>query len=934
MFKFHSIATKLLFETLLIVGISLVILNLVWINYVIPQKRQDLAQIQLHTAMHAQDKIKEFVFSRQKQLEILIEVESFFDLTIEKKNELINLIIKNDTVFSEIDFLDKNGAELIKISRLHFFKPEEYQNKFNTELFQKTSQGTAVISPVYFQDSVPHIGISIPVYDISRVFAGAINAEINLSSLWNAFSSIKPSANGYAYVVGKDGVLIAHPDLSQVLKNKDVSSRFCVARVLTEMKECDGLEEEAGYINENNIEVFAAGVPLEELGWAVMVEIPKSEALSSINQIVRFSAIVIALTLFWVVVISIWYTRRIIAPIKQLEKGAQIIGKGDLKYRLTLKTNDEIEQVANSFNQMAQQLNDSYATLEKKVEERTVQLTEQNRLLSALRNLDQAVLSTLELEELSQIIVDLIYKELKYMFGTIALITPDGRGLRRIAMSKTQNEKLEQSLKIVPIPFKQQIVPMDATDNILVRAILERKSFVTSNLYDIQKGLFTPDVSKKIEKLLNIKRIHIYPLVARGKALGIIYYGSTLEKEASPLEFTIMEQFASEVAGAFDHALLYQDIKKDREIISAERNKLAVALSGITDAVVGVDLKNNIVIFNAAAQKLTNTSEKEALGKHLDQVITLFDEEREIPPAEYAPIKLDSFEGVIFNKKSVKFVAKNKQSVVNVITGKIKEGVSINLGSILVFHDITEEKKLEEMKLDFVSMAAHELRTPLTSLRGYLSVFMEENKKMFNSEQAMFLNRMNISASQLTSLVENLLNVSRIERGVFTISLEPIDWVATARGIVDNFQGRAKDRQINLTLQEPKTPMPKIYADKLRIDEVLSNLISNAIAYTKPNGSVTVVIEKSENDIITHVTDTGQGIPKEAMPHLFTKFFRVSGALESGSKGTGLGLYISKAIIDMHNGKIWVESQVDRGSTFSFSLPIDSKVQNGQEKKV
>ncbi|MBI2036554.1 HAMP domain-containing protein [Candidatus Microgenomates bacterium] len=934
MFKFHSIATKLLFETLLIVGISLVILNLVWINFVLPQKRQDLAQIQLHTAMHAQDKIKDFVFSRQKELATLIEIESFSDLPTERKNELINLILKNDTVVSEIDFLDKNGQELIKISRLRFFSPEEYQNKFNTESFQKASLGNAVISPVYFRDSVPYLSISIPIYDIGRVFTGIVNAEINLSSLWDVFSEIRPSANGYAYVVGEDGILIAHPDLSQVLKNQDVSSRFCVARVLAEMKECSGTEEEASYINENNIEVFAAGVPLKELGWAVMVEIPKSEAFSSINQILRFSAVVIAITLFWVVVISIWYTRRIIVPIKQLEKGAQTIGKGDLNYRLMIKTNDEIEQVANSFNLMAQQLKDSYDMLEKKVDERTVQLTEQNRLLSGLRNLDQAVLSTLEVDELSQIIVDLVYKELGYMFGTIALITPDGKYLRRIAMSRTQNEKLEQSLEIVPIPFKKQLVPLTVTDNALIRAIRERKTIVISKVYEMQKGLFTPDVSEKIEKLLNIKNMHIYPLITKDKVIGIIYYALTLEKEISNVDQAIMQEFANETARALNQALLYQDIKKDREIISAERNKLAVALSGITDAVIGVDLKNNVVIFNTAAQKLTNTSEKEALGRSLDQVITLFDEERVIPLSEYAPIKLNSFEGVIFNKKNVKLIAKDRQAVVDVITGKIKEGVSINLGSILVLHDITEEKKLEEMKLDFVSMAAHELRTPLTSLRGYLSVFMEENKKMFNDEQAMFLNRMNISASQLTSLVENLLNVSRIERGVFTINLEQIDWVSVASGIVDNFQGRAKDRHIKLTFQAPKEPIPKIYADKLRIDEVLSNLISNALAYTKPNGSVTIAIEKSGNDVITHVIDTGQGIPKTAMSHLFTKFFRVSGALESGSKGTGLGLYISKAIIDMHNGKIWVESQVDRGSTFSFSLPIASKVQNGQEKKV
>ena len=363
-------------------------------------------------------------------------------------------------------------------------------------------------------------------------------------------------------------------------------------------------------------------------------------------------------------------------------------------------------------------------------------------------------------------------------------------------------------------------------------------------------------------------------------------------------------------------------LQREREIISAERNKFAIVLSGITDPVIAVDLNRTIVIFNNAAEELIGISASDAIGKPLEGVMKIFHEGTEIPSSHYCPIRTDDFEGVVFNKKELKLVGQNgKEAYVNIIVGKIKEAVSIHLGCILAIHDKTTEKSLEEMKLDFVSMAAHELRTPLTSLKGYLSVFIEDNKAMFNDEQMMFLNRINISASQLTNLVENLLSVSRIERGAFSVRTEALDWIELVGKAIEDLMDRAKDRRIELTFTRPMHVISKLSVDRLRIDEVLTNLLSNAIAYTQPGGKVTVSIEEKDREVITHIQDTGQGIPKDAIPHLFTKFFRVSGALEAGSKGTGLGLYISKAIIAMHNGKIWVESELGKGSTFSFSLP-------------
>lgn len=141
---------------------------------------------------------------------------------------------------------------------------------------------------------------------------------------------------------------------------------------------------------------------------------------------------------------------------------------------------------------------------------------------------------------------------------------------------------------------------------------------------------------------------------------------------------------------------------------------------------------------------------------------------------------------------------------------------------------------------------------------------------------------------------------------------------------MDNFKQQADQKNIDVTLSV-KEKLPKIIVDRFRISEVLSNLLANAVTYSKPGSKIEVSALFKGVQLVTSIKDTGEGIPESAIPHLFTKFFRVSGALEQGSKGTGLGLYISKAIVEMHSGKIWVKSKLGVGSTFSFSLPLKQR---------
>ncbi len=368
--------------------------------------------------------------------------------------------------------------------------------------------------------------------------------------------------------------------------------------------------------------------------------------------------------------------------------------------------------------------------------------------------------------------------------------------------------------------------------------------------------------------------------------------------------------------------------ENEKDVISGERNKLAVILSAINDGVIALDLNRNIISFNKAAEKITGYTANQVINKPIKDVLKFFDYQAQIDCNNFCPANPNNFEGIVFNRVNVKVIgAAEKITYVNLISSQIIEGNRVNLGCVITLHDVSDEKHLEEMKLDFISMAAHELRTPLTSIKGYLSIFTNENKDKFNSEQNMFLTRMNIATQQLMGLIDNLLNVSRIERGMFTVNLEKAKWEAIVQQVVDMLRERAVDKQIELTFIKPVNPLPKIYVDKLRIPEVLTNLLSNAIAYTQPGGKIEVwtEIDPSHTQIITHVRDNGQGIPQEAIPHLFTKFFRVAGKLEQGSKGTGLGLYISKSIVDLHHGKIWVNSELDKGSVFSFSLPIETE---------
>lgn len=354
----------------------------------------------------------------------------------------------------------------------------------------------------------------------------------------------------------------------------------------------------------------------------------------------------------------------------------------------------------------------------------------------------------------------------------------------------------------------------------------------------------------------------------------------------------------------------------DRAIAISERDKFNEILSSVIDGIIALDFNKNVIFLNKSSEELTGYSEAEARNKPIDQLVHMFSETDEILSQTYCR--------ETFNQTAKLIGKMGRQTKINLITTEVENTVQTNLHCILILHDLSREEELEQMKLDFVSMASHELKTPLTSIIGYLSVFLSESREKLPKENLIFLDKAFIAALQLQTLIQNLLNVNKIEKEQLSVSFEPVDFKGIISKAVDDLKPQANQKNIILTLVAPEK-IPAILADSVRLGEVATNLLANAINYTPAGGRVEMSVKISPTDVVTSVTDTGIGIPKEAIPHLFGKFFRVSNSSQQGNKGTGLGLFISKSIIEKLHGKIWVESEVGKGSRFSFSLPLPTQ---------
>ncbi|HXH27143.1 MAG TPA: ATP-binding protein [Candidatus Acidoferrum sp.] len=369
------------------------------------------------------------------------------------------------------------------------------------------------------------------------------------------------------------------------------------------------------------------------------------------------------------------------------------------------------------------------------------------------------------------------------------------------------------------------------------------------------------------------------------------------------------------------------DLQYERNEAVATRQKDETIFGDIAEGLIIFDKHARIIRVNAAARETLGLAENELLGQPFDKVLIAYDETDKLIPLNKRPMARTIAEKRVVSQQlryqrrdGSLFDAQVTNSPL-IINGKLD-------GVIEIFRDITKEKEIDKAKTEFVSLASHQLRTPLSTINWYAEMLLAGDAGKITGEQKKYVDEIYRGNKRMTDLVGALLNVSRIDLGTFVIEPEMTNIVTLAQNTVRDLEPRIFQRKIDFEEQyEPR--MPKISLDPKLIRMVVENLCSNAVKYTPEGGKVVLAIKREQDWLSISIQDTGYGIPKDQQSKIFTKLFRADNAKSQDIEGNGLGLYIVKSIVEYSGGKIWFESEQDKGTTFHVELPLA-----GMKKKV
>jgi len=363
-----------------------------------------------------------------------------------------------------------------------------------------------------------------------------------------------------------------------------------------------------------------------------------------------------------------------------------------------------------------------------------------------------------------------------------------------------------------------------------------------------------------------------------------------------------------------------EDIELEKENLESEKDKIDAILHSIGDGVFVVDKNKKLVLLNDAALDISGFSSKELIGKNYFNILKFVDENTQKKRDDFISKCMKSGKIQSMRRDTILLTKDGKKVPVADSAAPLINKNGDILGCVVVFHDVTKERQIDRAKTEFVSLASHQLRTPLTSINWYVEMLLKGDAGKLKNEQQEFLNQIYSSNKRMIDLVDALLNVSRLELGTFDLEIKNIKLKELTKSVVQEMQNVIKKKNINFN-QSYGDKIPNVQFDERLMRIIFQNLISNALKYTPKGGDVSVEIINKKSDIYATVTDTGLGIPKSEYSRMFTKMFRATNVQKKSTTGTGLGLYIVKSIIDQMGGKIWFESEIDKGTTFSLLIP-------------
>ncbi len=377
-----------------------------------------------------------------------------------------------------------------------------------------------------------------------------------------------------------------------------------------------------------------------------------------------------------------------------------------------------------------------------------------------------------------------------------------------------------------------------------------------------------------------------------------------LSKPFSPQELRVV------ISKAIEFIRTLQDI-------ASEKTRMRVMVNTLKEGVLTTDHQKSIVLANPAFLNMIGAGIRSAIGRQVDEIVK---NPRVLEMIDQALAQTSGHFSEITDELALIPEDGKDEKIIGVRCFPFRDRLDRNLGAVTVFHDITALKKMDQLKSDFVSMVAHEIKSPLNSILMQLKVVLDGLAGDLTDKQTEMLQRSADKITSLAQLASELLDLSKIESGLINQEREIVDLGPLIKEQVRFFRDKADAKSLRLTQKSVPDGLTVI-ANRTNIEEVLSNLISNAIRYTPANGKIEVWADKTEACVNLHVSDTGLGIAKEEIEHIFDRFYRVKNEHTRFINGTGLGLAIVKSIVESHHGTVHVDSQPGSGTHFTVCLP-------------
>lgn len=523
-----------------------------------------------------------------------------------------------------------------------------------------------------------------------------------------------------------------------------------------------------------------------------------------------------------------------------------------------------------------------------------------SRDLPALLAVAEVATQSLDIEKILHDTLDKAIELLGFDLGFIRTLDPEKKNmLVRVAKGLRSPE------------FLTGVAPIGSERRNVSKIVFETKEPYICT--DIRKNPIYKNRSMEREGVISTAAA---PVMSKNRVLGIIVVGSRWLHRFRKREIELLMAFGSQLGAALENAELYQDVTKSKAYIEN-------LVENAADLIITTDLDDRILTWNRGAAVLFGYGKDEVIGKHLSILLPpeRFHELEEMRAKVEISGGLRDIEVRSKRKDGAMIYLSLSVSPIRDVEGKI-------VGFLRIAKDITEKKRyerrlkdLDKMKSDFVSNVSHELKTPLTSIKGSVDNMLDGLTGALNEKQIRYLARIKSNTDRLSRLINDLLDLSRIEAGRVEVRRASLPLTALAEEVAEHLKQLAAEKLIRIEVPPPD-PQMTVWADRDKVTQVLMNLIGNAVKFTPQDGKVIVAIEKNGNDYIQiSIADNGPGIRPEEADKIFSKFYQVANVDKQKPQGSGLGLAISKALVEMHGGKIWVESKLGRGSTFYFTLP-------------